>query len=124
MRASVTQSPPEPQCPLPSHIIAGNHLAQLENLCCSLAGPRTQDTKPLLPRPGALPSSASARQAGRSSSAAALIKSIPPAPELEHCAGTEEVPGGRRRGFEHALAWSFNAPAEQEPCLLYTSPSP
>src|SRR5450759_640825 len=31
MRTSVTQPPPEPQCPLPSHIIAGNHLSQPAN---------------------------------------------------------------------------------------------
>src|SRR5665811_723693 len=31
MRTSVTQPPPEPQCPLPSHIIVGNRLSQPTN---------------------------------------------------------------------------------------------
>src|SRR5450756_726997 len=31
MNMSVTQPPPEPHCPLPSHIIVGNHLSQPAN---------------------------------------------------------------------------------------------
>src|SRR5450756_1289102 len=51
MNRSVTQPPPEPQYPLPSHIIAGNHLSQPANQVLTSACPRTQDTKLVRPRP-------------------------------------------------------------------------
>src|SRR5450759_1830499 len=51
MNRSVTQPPPEPQYPLPSHIIAGNHLSHPANQELTSPCPRTQDTKLAPPRP-------------------------------------------------------------------------
>src|SRR5450759_985393 len=54
MNMSITQPPPEPQYPLPSHIIVGNRLSQLAKQVLTSACPRSRLAKPSRPRPEAL----------------------------------------------------------------------
>src|SRR5450759_3867761 len=51
MNMSITQPPPEPQYPLPSHIIAANRLSQPANRLLTSACPRPQFAKRSRPRP-------------------------------------------------------------------------
>src|SRR5450759_4010771 len=101
MNRSVTQPPPEPQYPLPSHIIAGNHLSQPANQVLTSACPRTQDTKLLRPRPEALRPPAGVTCAARGLAPVKALRSpaeaTPHAAEAHPAAGAVPQPAAARR---------------------------